>query len=301
MASVFYRVAISVTGFLVLGCLAVHGPYGADLIEARLAAAVQRKLQSAGHPWARAEASGQTVLLEGEAPDTAGRAQAVAASLTAVGPGGLVLGAVTRVDARRVRVALPAGPISGNRATAASANGTPPLTGSAASEDAHLSNFDAAGQSGPAAQTGASLVERSANETLPPPAIDVDQERECQAAINRALNGRQLTFRPDSAALSAADRAFLDALAQQISACAQQTIIIEGHTDSNGGAAVNLALSARRANAVKEYLDLANHGGNFVAVAYGETRPIASNQTRAGQGRNRRIEFVVSVSPAEPG
>ena len=73
------------------------------------------------------------------------------------------------------------------------------------------------------------------------------------------------------------------------------SMIVEGHTDSTGSETANLALSERRANSVRDYL-LANTvlGASQVkAVGYGETRPIANNETTAGRASNRRIDVVI--------
>lgn len=73
---------------------------------------------------------------------------------------------------------------------------------------------------------------------------------------------------------------------------------VEGHTDSFGGDEVNLELSQRRADAVRAYLlarmQLAPY--RISAMGYGETRPIASNETADGRARNRRIDLVISGS-----
>ena len=72
-------------------------------------------------------------------------------------------------------------------------------------------------------------------------------------------------------------------------------IEVQGHTDSKGSDEYNLNLSNRRANSVKDYLVI-NHGLNpdrLLARGYGESRPVASNDTDAGRARNRRVEFVV--------
>ena len=72
-------------------------------------------------------------------------------------------------------------------------------------------------------------------------------------------------------------------------------IRIEGHTDSFGGDAVNMALSRERADAVRAYL-LANTDideDRLAATGFGETRPIANNETREGRARNRRIDIVI--------
>ena len=66
--------------------------------------------------------------------------------------------------------------------------------------------------------------------------------------------------------------------------------VIEGHTDSRGGAAYNLKLSQRRAESVKAYL--VKHFGidpsRLEAKGYGLTKPIADNKTEAGRQKNRR-------------
>lgn len=121
----------------------------------------------------------------------------------------------------------------------------------------------------------------------------------CQAAINRVMTGNLLTYRPGSASLSDRDRALLDGLQAQFGACAEQSVVIEGHTDSRGGAAANLRLSERRANAVMEYLSQTPNEVRFEIKGYGETRPISSNRTAAGQRRNRRIDFVVAGAQPE--
>ncbi len=72
-------------------------------------------------------------------------------------------------------------------------------------------------------------------------------------------------------------------------------IEIQGHTDSQGSAEGNLLLSQRRAEAVRGYLIRA-HGipaGRLLARGYGESMPVASNDTEAGRAQNRRVELVV--------
>lgn len=76
---------------------------------------------------------------------------------------------------------------------------------------------------------------------------------------------------------------------------AQAPIIVEGHTDSFGADLTNLELSKERANSVIEYL-VENAGvssTNLSGVGYGETQPIANNETREGRRKNRRIDLVL--------
>ena len=72
-------------------------------------------------------------------------------------------------------------------------------------------------------------------------------------------------------------------------------LTIEGHTDSYGGDAANLALSQKRADAVKKYLvaNLRIDPSMVEAVGYGETRPVANNETKEGRAKNRRIDIVI--------
>lgn len=74
---------------------------------------------------------------------------------------------------------------------------------------------------------------------------------------------------------------------------------IEGHTDATGGSAANQALSERRAEAVRSaLLDMGVGRGQLSAQGYGETRPLAGDDSAGGRQINRRVEIVL---PDEPG
>ena len=67
---------------------------------------------------------------------------------------------------------------------------------------------------------------------------------------------------------------------------------VEGHTDSVGSEKLNQSLSESRALSVKEFLvDKGIEEFRLSAVGYGETKPIATNNTRAGRTQNRRVEI----------
>jgi len=75
------------------------------------------------------------------------------------------------------------------------------------------------------------------------------------------------------------------------------TAVVEGHTDEVGTSADNMRLSQRRAESVVNYL--AGRGiarSRLQAVGYGETRPIADNQTEIGKRLNRRINAIVACA-----
>jgi chemotaxis protein MotB len=77
------------------------------------------------------------------------------------------------------------------------------------------------------------------------------------------------------------------------------SIVISGHADSTGNAQDNRTLSANRANAVLGYLlenggyGLQQYSKCFCAAGYGDTRPVASNDTEEGRAQNRRIEISI--------
>jgi outer membrane protein OmpA-like peptidoglycan-associated protein len=75
----------------------------------------------------------------------------------------------------------------------------------------------------------------------------------------------------------------------------EASIAIEGHTDSQGGDELNLTLSQERADAVLDYLN-ANTSVDktrFSTKGFGESRPVANNETLAGRKLNRRIDIVI--------
>lgn len=72
--------------------------------------------------------------------------------------------------------------------------------------------------------------------------------------------------------------------------------VIEGHTDSDGAASYNQGLSERRAKAVYDYLinEAGIRAGRLSWAGFGESQPIATNDTAEGKQRNRRVTAVVS-------
>lgn len=108
------------------------------------------------------------------------------------------------------------------------------------------------------------------------------------------LRMKKLNFRSGSAVIPPDAYALLDQVIQSITIFPDRKVRIEGHTDFIGSDKFNQKLSERRAQAVKEYLDERMQGGKKVsAVGYGETRPIANNETAAGRAQNRRIDIVL--------
>jgi OOP family OmpA-OmpF porin len=131
------------------------------------------------------------------------------------------------------------------------------------------------------------------------PKLGLPTGEECVAQINDALKAKQITFDPGSAEIDKDSQATVDKIASLMKNCADFTMEIGGHTDSQGREEMNQELSQQRAEAVIEGLVKRRVlTGNLTARGYGETQPIADNGTEAGREANRRIEFRL-VKPEE--
>jgi outer membrane protein OmpA-like peptidoglycan-associated protein len=77
-------------------------------------------------------------------------------------------------------------------------------------------------------------------------------------------------------------------------------VVVEGHTDSTGSAAVNSQLSQKRAEAVAEFLE---SGGlepdKIQAIGYGFKKPIANNKSKEGRAQNRRVDLIITPQVPE--
>jgi outer membrane protein OmpA-like peptidoglycan-associated protein len=104
-----------------------------------------------------------------------------------------------------------------------------------------------------------------------------------------------LTFESGRTDVTPAYRPLLDKVRQAADVFPRSQITIEGHTDSYGGDESNMALSQRRAEAVRTYLstELGVPEFRISAAGFGETRPIANNETAPGRARNRRIDVLI--------
>jgi outer membrane protein OmpA-like peptidoglycan-associated protein len=104
-----------------------------------------------------------------------------------------------------------------------------------------------------------------------------------------------LNFASGEATVRPEHHALLAKVQRAMAIFTDSAFTVEGHTDSFGGDDANFELSQRRADSVRAYLlDAAGVPEyRIAATGYGETRPIANNETAEGRARNRRIDFVI--------
>ncbi|WP_238368728.1 peptidoglycan-associated lipoprotein Pal [Mesobacterium pallidum] len=115
------------------------------------------------------------------------------------------------------------------------------------------------------------------------------------AYFQQAIGDRVL-FAVDQSSLSASAQATLDGQAQWLMTNSDYTAIIEGHADEQGTREYNLALGARRANAVHEYLVSRGVAANRLKfVSYGKERPIEICSDEACYSKNRRAVTVIAA------
>ncbi len=118
------------------------------------------------------------------------------------------------------------------------------------------------------------------------------EARVCERQLANIMADNNIIFAPNSADISNESEILLDRIAAIITSCSNATFEIGGHTDSQGREQMNLGLSQSRADAVLDallqrdvMLEL------MIAKGYGESQPIAENNSEAGRAKNRRIAF----------
>lgn len=115
-------------------------------------------------------------------------------------------------------------------------------------------------------------------------------------AIPQILKLNGVNFEFDSSALDKNAKTILDEVSDSIKNQPTMQVEIAGHTDSVGDDAYNLNLSQRRVDSVRAYLvEKGAPADKFTAKGYGETEPVAGNDTDAGRAENRRVEFRIQA------
>jgi outer membrane protein OmpA-like peptidoglycan-associated protein len=111
--------------------------------------------------------------------------------------------------------------------------------------------------------------------------------------IKQALVLKGVNFKLASAELLEESYYVLEKVYNSLEAYPHVIVEIQGHTDSQGGDQYNMALSGDRASSVRNYLIMRGIAPDrLISRGYGETKPVASNNTEDGRAQNRRVEVV---------
>jgi outer membrane protein OmpA-like peptidoglycan-associated protein len=106
---------------------------------------------------------------------------------------------------------------------------------------------------------------------------------------------KKINFASGVSTVPNASKPLLTKVNDIITALEAELVAVQGHTDSVGAANLNSKLSTKRANSVAIYLSSLAGGYKIGYIGYGESRPIASNETKEGRAINRRVDLVITA------
>ncbi len=130
-----------------------------------------------------------------------------------------------------------------------------------------------------------------APESEPEPEVQVEAVEELLQTLD--LSGITFLFASDE--ITQQGKLILDDVVKVLTEHPEFDVIIEGHTDSVGEDSVNLELSQLRAQSILNYLASTGvEATRLTATGFGESAPIADNDSKEGRALNRRIEFTIS-------
>ncbi|MBL7558039.1 MAG: OmpA family protein [Bdellovibrionaceae bacterium] len=115
---------------------------------------------------------------------------------------------------------------------------------------------------------------------------------------NMIIRLKAMKFSSGRSDLPAASLSVLSKVKDVIGQLSPEDVVVEGHTDSTGAAALNKKLSSERAEAVASYFvsDKTVDSSKVEAVGYGFEKPIATNKNKAGREQNRRVDIIIKLS-----
>jgi OOP family OmpA-OmpF porin len=155
----------------------------------------------------------------------------------------------------------------------------------------YLTDADRDAMTGVADAVGATVALEPRSDATPEDAVMLEDELNAYVAAN------PVQFQPSSATLSPAASQVIDAIARRAQQFGSVRITVEGHTDSDGNPNENLALSLRRAQAVRAALIARGlPEGLITAEGFGSRQPILAGGVE-DKAASRRVEFRVATSP----
>ncbi|WP_265500134.1 OmpA family protein [Paracoccus beibuensis] len=134
------------------------------------------------------------------------------------------------------------------------------------------------------------------------PSLDLPDGEECARRLNVIMSESELGFEPGGSSIAGDPKPTLALLSDTMAECNEYQLEAAGHTDSQGSDRFNAELSRSRAQAILMAMQWAGIDvSNMTARGYGESQPVAPNDTEAGREANRRIEFrLLSPHPVRP-
>ncbi len=234
--------------------------------------------------------------ISGDAATTA-NALKVKTALGGALPGGLVAGTIAVRDLQAMTDAQKAAAekAAAEQAAAEKAAADKAAADKAAAEKAAADKAAAeqAAAEKAAADKAAALAAPKAA-AAPAPTPEAAAATQCQADFSGLLAKDKVHFAVARADILPASKPLLDQLAIVANKCATTQIAINGYTDSDGNASINVSLSQKRAQAVVDYLTKAGVAASRLeAHGFGDADPVAPNDNAADKAKNRRIEFKV--------
>jgi len=122
---------------------------------------------------------------------------------------------------------------------------------------------------------------------------DEEPVAKCNTDFDALLSNTSIRFKTGSASIDMGNEELLTRLAGVAQSCPGK-LIVQGHTDDQGEANTNQALSVARANAVRDALiSRGIEAERMSATGFGESQPIADNDTSIGRAKNRRIAIMI--------
>lgn len=121
----------------------------------------------------------------------------------------------------------------------------------------------------------------------------IDASKAAGTVSDRPYN---IQFATGQASFTPATKSTLEGLLRSLLVAGNTVVEVHGHTDNQGSPESNMALSEKRAFAVKKWLEARaprNFAGRITVTAHGQSQPVAENTTEAGRAQNRRVEIRI--------
>lgn len=126
-------------------------------------------------------------------------------------------------------------------------------------------------------------------------ALSEDEALVYQQGNTLVFRLKKIKFASGNSAIPSESKPLLSKINDIIRPLGAEKVVVQGHTDSIGSAAINKKLSIERASSVAKYLASFGGGYRILFLGYGEAKPLESNETQEGRAINRRVDLVVTA------